>query len=49
MDKYDAIKELEEEWVKNIDSDKPDGRLITALEMAIDALKGGKAPGAAEP
>lgn len=57
MDKYEAIKELEEdkalympeEWVESIDRDTPDGRLITALEMAINALKGGKAPGAAEP
>lgn len=57
MTKEEAIKELEEDkalympekWVESIDRDTPDGRLITALEMAIESLKEQKAPGAAEP
>lgn len=48
MTKEEAIKELEEdkalympkEWIENLDRDTPDGRLITALDMAISALKG---------
>lgn len=47
MTKEEAIKELEEdkalympeEWIESIDRDTPDGRLITALDMAISALK----------
>lgn len=47
MTREEAIKELEEdkalympkEWIENIDRDTPDGRLITALEMAIKALE----------
>lgn len=48
MTKEEAIKELEEdkalympeEWIESLDRDTPDGRLITALDMAISALKG---------
>jgi hypothetical protein len=43
----EAIKELEEdkalympeEWIESLDRDTPDGRLITALDMAIHVLK----------
>ena len=43
----EAIKELKEdiamympkEWVEELDRDTPDGRLITALEMAIKAIE----------
>ncbi len=47
MTREDAIIELKEDialympkdWVEEIDRDTPDGRLITALEMAIKALE----------
>ena len=47
MTREEAIKELEEdkalympeEWVECVDRDTPDGRLITALDMAIKALE----------
>lgn len=43
----EAIRELEEdkamymprEWIEELDRDTPDGRLITALEMAIKSLE----------
>jgi len=46
MTREEAIKELEEdkalympeEWIESLDRDTPDGRLITALDMAIKAL-----------
>ena len=47
MSTDEAIKELEEdkalympeEWVESIDRDTPDGRLITALDKGIEALR----------
>ena len=47
MTREEAIKELEEdkalympeEWIESLDRDTPDGRLITALDMAIKALE----------
>jgi len=47
MTREEAIKELEEdkalympeEWIESLDRDTPDGRLITALDMAINALE----------
>ena len=47
MTRDEAIEELKEdialymptEWIEEIDRDTPDGRLITALEMAIQALE----------
>ena len=47
MTREEAVKELEEdkdlympkEWIECFDRDTPDGRLITALEMAIKALE----------
>ena len=47
MTREEAIKELEEdkalympeEWIESLDRDTPDGRLITALDMAIEALE----------
>lgn len=47
MTKEEAINELKEdkalympkEWIEDIDRDTPDGRLITALDMAIKALE----------
>ena len=47
MTREEAIKELEEdkalympeEWIESLDRDTPDGRLITALDMAIEALR----------
>ena len=43
----EAIRELEEdkamymprEWIEELDRDTPDGRLITALEVAIKSLE----------
>lgn len=43
----EAIRELEEdkamymprEWIEELDRDTPDGRLITALEVAIQSLE----------
>lgn len=47
MTREEAIKELEEDkalympedWIESLDRDTPDGRLITALDMAIEALE----------
>jgi len=47
MTNQEAIKELQEdkalympeEWIEALDRDTPDGRLITALDMAIKALE----------
>ena len=30
---------MPEEWIESLDRDTPDGRLITALDMAIEALE----------
>lgn len=47
MTREEAIRELEEdkamymprEWIEELDRDTPDGRLITALEVAIKSLE----------
>ena len=47
MTREEAIKELKEdkalympeEWIESLDRDTPDGRLITAIDMAIEALE----------
>ena len=52
MTREEAIIELKEdialymptEWVEEIDRDTPDGRLITALDMAIKALEAFEMP-----
>mgnify|MGYP007070349044 CR=1 FL=1 len=46
MTNTEAIQELQEdkalympdEWIESLDRDTPDGRLITALDMAIQSL-----------
>lgn len=37
--KKDKALYMPEEWIEELDRDTPDGRLITALDMAIEALE----------